>query len=99
MKRLGCCGILADMNPKLTQEQLDALHANEGDVRVTDPTTQRVYVLVDDDTHRRAMDALRRQEDLKAVRAGIDDIEAGRVLPAAEAHARVREQLIAKHGQ
>ena len=47
------------MQPEITSEMSNALHANKGEVRVTDPSTQKVYVLVDDETHRRAMEALR----------------------------------------
>jgi predicted transcriptional regulator len=87
------------MNPKITPEMADALHANNGDVRVTDPDTQRVYVLVDDDTHRKAMEALRQREDLEAIQDGVDDMNAGRMVPAEEAHKRVREHLLSKYGE
>jgi predicted transcriptional regulator len=84
------------MNPLLTPEQSAALQAHEGELRVTDPTTQRVYVLVDDETHSRAMEALRRREDRQAIQAGIEDMEAGRMQPAEEAHRHGREELLSR---
>jgi hypothetical protein len=86
------------MNPKITPEMANALHANNGDVRVTDPDTQRVYVLVDDDTHRKAMEALKQREDLEAIQSGLDDMEAGRSMSVDESERRTDEAL-AKFGQ
>jgi len=47
------------------------------------------------DEQRQAIQSLRRQqeEDLAAIRAGIRDMEAGRVVPLSEADRRIREEL------
>ena len=81
------------MNPDMTQEMADALQASNGDVRVTDPRTQKVYVLVDDETHRRAMEALRQQEDLRAIQTGLADMQAGRTMSLEESKRQVNEAL------
>ena len=85
------------MNPLLTPEQSAALQASEGELRVVDPSTQRVYVLVDDETHTRAMEALRKREDHRAIQAGIEDMEAGRMQSADDAHRHGREELLARY--
>jgi len=47
------------MTAKLSKELSDALHASEnGEVQAIDPTTNKVYVVVDGEVHRKAMDAL-----------------------------------------
>ena len=86
------------MQPEITPEMASALRANKGEVRVTDPSTQKVYVLVDDETHRRAMEALRQQEDLRAIQSGLDDMQAGRSMSMEESERRVDEAL-AKYKQ
>ena len=86
------------MQPEITPEMANALHANKGEVRVTDPSTQKVYVLVADETHRRAMEALRQQEDLRAIQSGLDDMQAGRSMSIEESERRVDEAL-AKYKQ
>jgi predicted transcriptional regulator len=82
------------MNPKLTEEMRAALKRQPGrPVRLEDEETQKVYVIIDDETHKRAMEALRQQEDVAAIQAGIDDMEAERVVPFEEVDARVRNKL------
>lgn len=57
---------------KLTKELADALNATGNtELEVVDPDTQRTYFLVDSETHRRAMDALRRLQDCNAIAQGI----------------------------
>ena len=52
------------MLAKLTKELSAALHATgEQRLEVIDPETNRIYMLVDGETHRRAMAALQRQQD------------------------------------
>ena len=84
------------MSQLLTPEQSAALQASEGDLRIVDPATQRVYVLIDDETHGRAMEALRKREDLQAIQAGIDDVEAGRIQSAEDARQQGRDELVAR---
>ncbi len=81
------------MTPNLPKEMVDALHTGNGVVRGIDPNTQRVYVLVDDETHQKAMDALRQREDLEAIQAGIDDLQAGRSLTLEESNRRTTDAL------
>jgi len=87
------------MTPKLNQELTDALHASESPLSVIDPTTNRVYILVDHDTHEQAMAALHRQRSIASIQAGIDDMEAGRMQPAKEAHRQGREELLSRFQQ
>ncbi len=84
------------MNQLLTPEQSAALQASEGDLRIVDPATQRVYVLVDDETHRQAMEALRKKDDLRAIQAGIEDMEARRTQSAEDARQHGRDELLAR---
>jgi len=39
------------------------------------------------------MEALRQQDDLVAIQAGIDDMEAGRIVPLEQADAEIRKDL------
>ena len=64
-----------------------------GPVTVEDEQSQTVYVLVDSRMHEEAMQALREREDLAAIRSGIDDMEAGHVVPFEEVDARIRSSL------
>lgn len=81
------------MSMKLTQEQRDAIRQNGGPVEVEDDETQKVYVIVDVDLHKRATQALQEHETRRAIRSGLDDLEAGRVIPFAEVDARLRKRL------
>lgn len=82
------------MTPKLTDDQRRALRSHpEGAVPVEDEQTHKVYVIVDQEVHLRAMEALREQEDLAAIQAGINEMEAGRVIPLEEVDARIRQRL------
>jgi predicted transcriptional regulator len=77
------------MTPKLSPEQLEALDRSDGPVPVEDERTHRRYFLVDETTFH----TLQQQEDLAAIRAGIADMEAGRVAPLDEVVARIRASL------
>jgi predicted transcriptional regulator len=81
------------MTPKVTDEIRQALQHSNGPIRIEDEQTHQVYVVVDNDTHERAMQALRKQEDIDAIQAGIDAMEAGRTIPLAEADERIRQEL------
>lgn len=70
------------------------LHAaGERELEVVDPSTNRTYVIVDSEIHRRAMEALRRQQDLDAIAEGIAQIEAGQGKPLDEVFAGLRSRL------
>ena len=75
------------MTPKLTQEQRAALDQSDGPVLVEDD--QRVYFLVDESTFHK----VQQQEDLAAIREGIADMEAGRIVTMEELDARIRARL------
>ena len=82
------------MTPKLSEEQRRVLTAQNGrPVPVEDDQTHKIYVLVDEDLHRRAMQALQEQEDLAAVREGIEQMEAGLGQPLEQADAEIRSEL------
>ncbi len=82
------------MTPKLTNELQKAVDDHAGQpIRIEHPVTHKLYVIVDSDMHERAMQALRRQEDLNAIQAGVEAMEAGRTIPLAEADKRIREDL------
>jgi len=86
---------IEDMSmPKLTDEQRQAIQSQAGDFpRVEDDQSNKVYVLVDVDLHQRAMQALRQQEDIDAIQAGLDAVASGDVSPLAEVDRRIREEL------
>ena len=77
------------MTPKLTREQLEALDQSGGPVAVEDERNCRRYFLVDEATFQ----SLRQQEDLAAIREGLEDVEAGRVAPLDDVMSRIRTQL------
>ena len=89
------------MTPKpLTPDLSEALRAaGDEPLPVIDETTKHVYVVVDRDVHQRAMEALRQREDLAAIQAGIDDMEAGRFSPVDEAFDRIEEKLRSRDSQ
>lgn len=88
------------MIPKLTPELSDALRTvGDQPLAVIDPSTNQVYVLVDQSQHQRAIEALRKQEDLQAIKMGIADMEAGRVSPVDEAFDRIEKKLRARPQQ
>lgn len=85
------------MTAKLTKELAAALHATgDKELEVVDPETARTYFLVDGDTHRRAMEALQRQQDRDAIARGIAETEAGEAIPIEAARKLTRERLLAR---
>jgi hypothetical protein len=74
---------------------VDALHsAGMDDLELIDPTTNRTYVLVDSDVCRRAMEALRREQDRAAIARGIAQMQAGEGMSLAESRRLNREHLL-----
>ena len=58
------------MIAKLSRELTEALKASgDGQLEIVDPETQQTHYLVNSDMHRRAMEALRRQQYLDAIEA------------------------------
>ena len=85
------------MTAKLTKELAAALHATgDSELEVVDPETERTYFLVDSDTHRQAMEALRRQQDRDAIAQGIAEMEAGDGISVEDARNRTRESLLSR---
>ncbi len=66
-------------------------------MEVVNPENNRIYFVVDGDTHRRAMDALRRQSDLEAIACGLAQMEAGEGTPLDLARRQVREKLASRN--
>lgn len=88
------------MTAKLSPELASALHANGNQpLQVVDPTGQHVYFVVDGETHRMAMEALRQSEDLQAIQNGVRQMEAGEGMPIDEAFQKIDDALVAKYGQ
>jgi predicted transcriptional regulator len=73
------------MTPKLTVEQRDALKQQGSPLPVEDEQTHQVYFLVDKVTLESA--------DRDAIRRGIADMEAGRVLTLEELDARIQRRI------
>ena len=85
------------MTAKLTKEVAAALHpTGERELEVVDPDTSRVYFIVESETHRQAMDALRRQQDRNAIAQGIAEMEAELGIPLADARKLTRDRLLAR---
>jgi len=82
------------MTVKLTKELTAALHATgDRELQVVDPETSRLYFIVDSDTHRQAMDALRRQQDRDAIAEGLAQMESGQGRPLDAAFAEMSSRL------
>lgn len=77
------------MMPKLTAEQRAALSGHLGPLPIEDEQTQRVFFLLDQVT----FDNLQREADRAAIRDGIADMEAGRLLTLEQLDARIRAKL------
>lgn len=87
------------MTVELSKELLDALNATgDRELEVVDPRTNRRYTIVDSEIHRRAMEALRRQQEYdqqeyEAIAEGVAQMEAGEGEPLDKAFARMRSRL------
>ena len=82
------------MAAQLSKELADALNASGGNqLELIDPTTNRMYVVVDSQTHRKAMAALQRQQDHDAIAEGIAQMEAGQGKPLHEVEAEMRAEF------
>ena len=78
---------------KLTDEQRVALQRSPEGISREDTTTNRVYVLVDEQVHRQAMLALKQQQDLEAIRRGVAQMEAGGGIPIQDARIQHAQEL------
>lgn len=79
---------------KLNEEVAQALIKSDGEpLSVELPGSDRRFVLVEQSTFDEAMEALELQRNVKLIREGIADVEAGRVLPLDEAMEQIRREL------
>ena len=83
------------MTPKpISQDLSDALRAaGEEPLPVIDPSNKQVYVVVDRAIHQRAMEALRRQESVEAIRQGVASMEAGNGMSLQESQRRTKAAI------
>ena len=81
------------MPQKLPAELRQAIQESGDVLRLEDEQTHAVYFVVDEETHRRAMRALREQEDHEAIREGIEQMETGQGRPIARVDADFRKEF------
>ncbi len=82
------------MTPKLSDDLQKALDAHAGQpIRVEHPGTHAVYFLIDEETHRRAMQALKEQEDWRSVQQGLAERERRLGQPFAEVDVEIRKEF------
>ena len=81
------------MTTKLPDELRQPLRQNPKEVRLEDDQTHAIYFVIDEETHRRAMQALREQEDWNSVQRGLEGRQQGHELPIAQADAAIRKEL------
>ena len=77
----------------LTEEQRQALHEQPSGIEIEDPQNNKLYILVEAQMHLEAMRALTERKNREAIRAGIADMEAGRVVSFEEVDRRIRAKL------
>ena len=78
---------------KLTREQTEQVVLHPDGVECLGEGTDKTFVIVEAQLLRRMREILYRRDVLESVAAGIDDMEAGRVMTAEEADDRVRAEL------
>lgn len=81
------------MIQKLTDNQREAIRQHGSPLPIEDDETGKVYVIVDEEFHQRATKSLEEQDARRAIRAGIKDLEAGRVVPFADIDRQLRQKL------
>ncbi len=80
------------MTPKLSQELADALQASGEHSLVVTDAQNRIYYLMDEELHQRAMQAMQ-QQNRDAIAEGLSDMESGRTQPLDEAFSQMRTRL------
>lgn len=78
---------------KLTDEQSAAIQEHPEGVSCEDTRTQRVYWLVEEQVHQRAMQALKQQQDLDAIRQGLTQMKSSAGTPVQEAREQLAQEL------
>ncbi len=81
------------MNAKLPAEIRKAIAENPLEVRLEDEETNEVYFIMDEATHRRAVQALQQLEDNEAVAEGIRQMENGEGRPLTEVDEAMRRDF------
>lgn len=82
------------MAAKLNEELQKALSAQGGaPLEVEDPQTQKIYVLIEQSLHEKAMNALQQQEEINSIRSGIEAEEQGKVSTLEDVDARIRKKF------
>ena len=81
------------MTTKLPDEIRQAIQQNPNRVRLEDDETHAVYFVVDEETHRRAMRALKEQEDNAAIVEGLQQMKNGEGRPLHEVDAAMQEDF------
>lgn len=77
---------------KLPSSISEAIKAIDGDeLQFVDPETQRVYFLIDSETHRRARAAMQQQEDWEAIQEGVVQAKRGESVSADEFRKQIRD--------
>ena len=84
-----------EMNPRLSPEQRQAISERQGQPIPLEPDdqTQQVYVLVEQQTFDRAMQALAEREDLESIRRGIEQMEDGKGRLLSQVDSEIRQKL------
>ncbi len=78
----------------LTPDLADALRAAGGEpLPLIDPTNQQVYWIVNQETHQRAMKALRHQEAIESIRRGEVSMNEGHGIPLKESQRRTKKAI------
>ncbi|MCH8921622.1 MAG: hypothetical protein IIA67_00565 [Planctomycetes bacterium] len=78
---------------KLPDELREPLQQSPKEVRLVDDQTHAVYFVIDEETHRRAMRALKEQEDNDAIAEGLQQMEAGAGRPLREVDAAIQRDF------
>ncbi|MCG8586497.1 MAG: hypothetical protein MI757_17445 [Pirellulales bacterium] len=81
------------MTTKLPTELQELVKQKPTKVRLEDDQTNDVYVVIDEETHRKAMRALQEKEDHEAIAEGIRQMERGEGRPLSEVDADMRKKL------
>ncbi len=79
---------------QLTPEQSAALHG-EHQTEMVDPSSGKVFVLIEKSLYDVRLNAA----NIASIQRGIEDMKAGRGLPAAEARQETLDRLTEKHGE
>ena len=81
------------MTTRLPDELRGPLQQNPNEVRLEDDRTNAVYFVIDEQTHRRAMKALKEKEDNDAIAEGLREMERGEGRPLAQVDAAMQKDF------